>query len=92
MQEVTVTVGSSVGLHARPASLFVQAAARQAVPVKIAKAGGDAVDARSILLVLGLDARGGDQVVLSAEGDGADKALRELAALVATDHDASEAA
>jgi phosphocarrier protein HPr len=92
MQEVTVTVGSSVGLHARPASLFVQAAARQAVPVKIAKAGGDAVDARSILLVLGLDARGGDQVVLSAEGDGADEALRELAALVATDHDASEAA
>jgi phosphocarrier protein len=92
MPEVTVTVGSSVGLHARPASLFVQAAARQAVPVKIAKGGGDAVDARSILLVLGLDARGGDQVVLSAEGDGADEALQELAALVATDHDASEAA
>jgi phosphocarrier protein HPr len=91
MPEVTVTVGSSVGLHARPASLFVQAAARQPVPVTIAKSGGDAVDARSILLVLGLDARGGDQVVLSAEGDGADDALRELAALVATDHDAEAA-
>jgi phosphocarrier protein HPr len=91
MSEVTVTVGSSVGLHARPASLFVQAAARQPVPVTIAKSGGDAVDARSILLVLGLDARGGDQVVLSAEGDGADDALRELAALVATDHDAEAA-
>jgi phosphocarrier protein len=91
MPEITVTVGSSVGLHARPASLFVQAAARQPVPVTIAKSGGDAVDARSILLVLGLDARGGDQVVLSAEGDGADDALRELAALVATDHDAEAA-
>jgi phosphocarrier protein len=91
MPEITVTVGSSVGLHARPASLFVQAAARQPVPVRIAKSGGDAVDARSILLVLGLDARGGDQVVLSAEGDGADDALRELAALVATDHDAEAA-
>jgi phosphocarrier protein HPr len=91
MSEVTVTVGSSVGLHARPASLFVQAAARQPVPIRIAKAGGEAVDARSILLVLGLDARGGDEIVLSAEGDGADQALEELAALVATDHDAEAA-
>ena len=91
MPEVTVTVGSTVGLHARPASLFVQAAARQPVRVKIAKAGGDPVDARSILLVLGLDARGGDQVVLSAEGDGADQALRELAAFVAANHDAEAA-
>jgi phosphocarrier protein HPr len=86
--EKVVTVGSRVGLHARPASLFVQAAAQQPVPVKIAKNGGDAVDARSILLVLGLDVRGGDQVVLSAEGDGAAQALDELAALVATDLDA----
>ena len=91
MPEKTVTIGSTVGLHARPASLFVQAAARQPVRVKIAKAGGDPVDARSILLVLGLDARGGDQVVLSAEGDGADQALQELAAFVAANHDAEAA-
>jgi phosphocarrier protein HPr len=91
MPEITVTVGSSVGLHARPASLFVQAAARQPVPVRIGKPGGDLVDARSILLVLGLDARGGEDIVLSAEGDGAEHALSELAAVVSTNHD-SEAA
>jgi phosphocarrier protein HPr len=91
MPEKTVTVGSSVGLHARPAALFVQAAGRQPVKVKIAKAGGDPVDARSILLVLGLDARGGEEVILSAEGDGAEQALEELAAVVATDHDAEAA-
>jgi phosphocarrier protein len=91
MPEKTVTVGSSVGLHARPAALFVQAAARQPVKVKIAKAGGDPVDARSILLVLGLDARGGEEVILSAEGDGAEQALEELATVVATDHDAEAA-
>ena len=91
MPEKTVTVGSSVGLHARPASLFVQAAARQSVKVKIAKPGGDPVDARSILLMLGLDARGGEEVVLSAEGDGAEQALDELATVVATDHDAEAA-
>ena len=91
MPEKTVTVGSSVGLHARPAALFVQAAARQPVKVKIAKPEGDPVDARSILLVLGLDARGGEQVILSAEGEGAEQALEELAAVVATNHDAEAA-
>ena len=88
-----VVVGSSVGLHARPASLFVQAAAKAPVPVFIAKQGGEPVDARSILSVLGLDARGGDTVVLSADGAGADAdtVLDELAAIVAADHDASGA-
>jgi phosphocarrier protein len=88
MSERTVTIGSRVGLHARPASLFVQAAARQPVPVKVGKPGDDPVDARSILSVIALDARGGDVIVLTAEGDGADAALDELAALVASDLDA----
>ena len=87
MSEQVVTVGSRIGLHARPASLFVQAAARQPTAVRIAKRGGEAVDARSILLVLGLDVRGGEEVVLSADGEGADRALNELAALVASDLD-----
>ena len=90
MTEREVTVGSRIGLHARPATLFVQAAARQPVAVKIAKNGGEPVDARSILLVLGLDVRGGDQVVLSADGESADRALDELAALVRSDLDAKE--
>ena len=87
MPERRVVVGSKVGLHARPAAMFVQTAAKQPVKVTIAKTGGDPVDARSILSVLALDARGGDEVVLAADGDGADQALDELAALVARDLD-----
>jgi phosphocarrier protein HPr len=87
MPERRVVIGSKVGLHARPAAMFVQAAAKQPVKVTIAKSGGDPVDARSILSVLALDARGGEEVVLAAEGDGADEALDELAALVARDLD-----
>jgi phosphocarrier protein HPr len=87
MAERRVVVGSKVGLHARPAAMFVQAAAKQPVTVTIAKAGGDPVDARSILSVLALDVRGGVEVVLAAEGDGAEQALDELAALVARDLD-----
>ncbi|WP_019816199.1 HPr family phosphocarrier protein, partial [Saccharomonospora saliphila] len=71
MAQRTVTVGSSVGLHARPAALFTQAAARQQVGVLIGKPGGEPVDARSILSVIGLGARGGDEVVLHADGPGA---------------------
>ncbi|MGZ6868885.1 MAG: HPr family phosphocarrier protein [Frankiaceae bacterium] len=82
-----VTVGSKVGLHARPASLFVQAAGRQPIDVTIGKDGGEPVSAKSILSVISLDARGGDVVVLTAEGDGAEKALDELAAVVSTNYD-----
>ena len=89
MPERRVVVGSKVGLHARPAALFVQAAAKQPVKVTIAKGGKDPVDARSILAVLGLDARGGEEVVLAAEGDGADEALDALVQVVQTDHDAA---
>jgi phosphocarrier protein len=56
--------------------------------VRIAKAGSDPVDARSILSVLALDARNGEEVVLSAEGDGDEKALAELADLLQSDLDA----
>lgn len=91
MTRRTVIVGSTVGLHARPASLFVQAAAQAPVPVFIAKEGGEPVDARSILSVIGLDARGGETVILSADGADADAVLDGLAAIVATNHDAEGA-
>jgi phosphocarrier protein len=87
MPERTVTVGSSVGLHARPATIFVQAASKQPVKVTIAKPGGNPVDARSVLSVLGLDVRGGQQVILAADGDGADAALDDLTALLSRDLD-----
>jgi len=91
MPERHVVIGSSVGLHARPAALFTQAAAKAPVPVSIAKAGGTPVDARSILLVLTLGVAHHDEVVLSADGEGADEALDQLAALLEQDLDAAPA-
>jgi phosphocarrier protein len=82
-----VAVASSVGLHARPASLFVQAATATGLPVTIAKAGGSPVDARSILMVMALGARNGEVVTLSAEGEGADAALDSLVELLSRDLD-----
>jgi phosphocarrier protein HPr len=89
MAERRAVVGSKVGLHARPAARFVKAAARQPVKVTIAKAGAEPVDAASILDVVTLDVRGGEEVILTAEGDGAEQALDELVAVVEADHDAT---
>jgi phosphocarrier protein HPr len=87
MAQREVIVGSRIGLHARPAALFVKAAAGQSVRITIRKGDGQPVDARSILRVLALGARNGDTVVLEAEGDGADEALEAVASVVAEDHD-----
>jgi phosphocarrier protein len=88
MSERTVIVASSVGLHARPASLFSQAAAKTGVVVTITSAAGKSVNAASILGVLSLGVGPGEQVTLSSDAEGADAALDELAALLATDLDA----
>ncbi|GMA39775.1 HPr family phosphocarrier protein [Mobilicoccus caccae] len=83
-----VSIASSVGLHARPAALFVQEATATGLPVTIAKEGADPVDARSILAVMALGAKHGEQVTLEADGDGADAALDKLVALLSRDLDA----
>ncbi|RCV53171.1 HPr family phosphocarrier protein [Marinitenerispora sediminis] len=89
MPQRTATIGSSVGLHARPAALFVQAATATGLAVTIAKSGGTPVDARSLLTVMSLGAVNGDKVVLEAEGENAQAKLDELATLLETDLDAA---
>lgn len=82
MVERLVTLPPGVGLHARPAALLVQAAAGAAVHVTVARPDGDPVNARSILALLGLDVRGGEQVVLRADGPGAAETLDRIAQVV----------
>lgn len=83
-----VTIASAVGLHARPASLFVQEVAKLGVKVTIAKAGGPGVDASSLLGVMSQGIKHGEVAVLTADGEGAEEALDHLAAFLAVDHDA----
>jgi phosphocarrier protein HPr len=91
MSERTVKIASRTGLHARPAAIFVKAAADQGVPVKI-RVGDKAVSAASMLAVLSLGAEQGTEVTLEADGPGADEALDSLAALLSRDLDAEESA
>lgn len=82
MAERRVSIPDGVGLHARPAAQFVQAAAKQPVDVTVGKPDGEPVNAKSMLAVLGLDVRGGQEVVLRADGDGAEAALDALAGVL----------
>ncbi|TDB98697.1 HPr family phosphocarrier protein [Nonomuraea longispora] len=90
MAQRTVAVASASGLHARPAKLFVQAAAKLEVPVTV-RLGEKSVPAKSMLGVLSLGAVRGSEVTLEAEGPGAEEALDSLAALLSRDLDAEEA-
>ncbi len=83
-----VVVAITEGLHARPAALFVEAAQETGLDIEIGRPGEDAVDATSILGVMALGAKHGEEVALTAEGDGAEAALDSLVALLSRDLDA----
>ncbi|MCS2609210.1 phosphoenolpyruvate--protein phosphotransferase [Halomonas dongshanensis] len=72
------------GLHARPAKALVQLARAQgvAVNVRLEEDGARSVSLASLTKVLGLGARHGQWLVLSAEGEGATKALDTLTAAI----------
>jgi phosphotransferase system HPr (HPr) family protein len=76
-----VALPSDVALHARPAGLFVREAALFSSVVNVA-ANGKQANAKSILEVLGLGATGGTELVISASGEDAAAAVRDLTALV----------
>jgi phosphocarrier protein len=85
MHSITVTVGSAVGLHARPAAIISQEAGSLGATVLIGTPGGNAVDASSSLLIMTLGAGKGATVEVSGE-DAA--AVQKIADLVAQDLDA----
>ncbi|MDQ1249578.1 MAG: phosphocarrier protein HPr [Actinomycetota bacterium] len=84
MAEVTVTLPEGVGLHARPAAMFVQAATAAPMPVTVGRPGDAPVDAKSILSVMGMGVKAGEVIVVTAEGDGAEDVLAGLKTLLET--------
>src|SRR5699024_11679431 len=90
MAEITAKVGSTVGLHARPAALLAEAAGEYDFEITIAGEGEpaeDALDASSVLSIMGLGAESGDTVVLRAEGNADEEALAALNDLNQNIHD-----
>ncbi len=80
MPDILLEITNTVGLHARPAALFVQEANRFAADITV-YLGDDQADAKSILDLLLLGAVQGSRVTVRAEGPDAEAALEALSAL-----------
>ena len=91
MKEFRTLVASPVGLHARPASLFSRSAKESGCTVRLAKVSAgsisDFVDGSSILRVMTLGVKCGDEIVVQVEGESEDATAAALRALAeSADH------
>lgn len=80
MPSIELTIRNPSGLHARPAALFVETAARFAsrITVENLDRGSRAVDAKSVLLLLTAGVVAGHRIRVTADGPDADDALATL--------------
>ncbi|GAA1469328.1 HPr family phosphocarrier protein [Nocardiopsis exhalans] len=87
MPERTVVIGSLLGLHARPAALFVQAVNETGLPVKVSRADHKPVDASSVLAVMSMGAAHGETVTLTCDEEGSEGALDGLVEMLGKELD-----
>jgi phosphotransferase system HPr (HPr) family protein len=81
MAEIILTIEHEAGLHARPASLFVQTANRFLSDISIS-CNGKCVNAKSILSVLTLGVHRNAMIKIQAQGEDADQAVSALKSLI----------
>jgi multiphosphoryl transfer protein len=79
--KIELAVRNPSGLHARPAALFVQVAGRFVSTISVEnldRAGGQSVNAKSILLVMTIGVGQGHRIRITADGQDAEQALVAL--------------
>ena len=79
--QFTAILQNRVGLHARPAALFVRASKKYQAEIMVEKEGNKA-NAKKILGVLGLGAEKGDSVTVYLEGPDAQEAKDVLQTMI----------
>ena len=79
----TVTINNKLGLHARPAMLFVEAASAFKADIDVRRTDQkDVVDGKSIMQMMMLAATRGTELEITARGNDASAAVKDLIALV----------
>jgi phosphocarrier protein len=80
---ITVTIRNKLGLHARPAMMFVDTAKQWPCEIKVRRVDQDEiVDGKSIMFMMMLAATKGAQIEICACGEQAEDACKALKALV----------
>ena len=77
MRTFEYTITDEVGIHARPAGMFVKEAAACTSKVTIIKDGKEA-DAKRILAVMSLGVKKGEEITLRTEGEDEEEAIGKL--------------
>ena len=84
--EKELVIQNKLGLHARPAAMFVKIASRHPCEIWVEK-DGEQVNGKSIMGLMMLAAGTGSRLFVTAEGDDAGKAVAELEELIARKFD-----
>jgi len=79
--EKDLSITNRLGLHARPAAMFVRIASRYRSEIWVSKE-GEVVNGKSIMGLMMLAAGQGSKLRICCEGADADKAMEELEALI----------
>ncbi len=77
MKEFKFTITDPEGFHARPAGAFVKEAGAFPCSVTITKDGTEA-DAKRVFALMGLGAKGGQEIILKTDGEQEDAAMEKL--------------
>ena len=83
MKQFTYVITDAAGIHARPASIFVQTATKFKSKVQI-QAKGKTVDAKSILMIMSMGLVKGTEITIVADGPDEAEAVKALTDLVAS--------
>jgi phosphocarrier protein HPr len=86
MLKKTFVVQNPSGLHARPATLFVQKATSFPCAVNVTK-GTKTINGKSIMALMTLGITKGDEVTLEVNGDDENKAMAELGSILEKVHE-----
>src|SRR3954463_3315370 len=79
--EKDIPIVNRLGLHARPAAMFVRIASRYRAEIWVAK-GPEEVNGKSIMGLMMLAAGQGSKLKIRCEGPDADKAMEEIEELI----------
>lgn len=81
MTQKTLTIENKTGIHARPASIFVQTATKFKSKIQL-QAKGKTIDAKSILMIMSMGLVKGTEVTIIADGPDEAEAVKALKDLI----------